>query len=395
MIRVLVFSSLYPSSIRPGYGIFVETRLRELLTSRQVEARVVSPVPWFFSTNDRFGDYARMARTPRMEVRNGVEVHHPRYMLIPKVGMYVQPFSMAISAMRAVRALQRGGFDFDLIDAHYFYPDGVAAALIAKWTGKPLVITARGTDVNHISKLRVPGMLVRWAGRRAAGLIGVSQALVEEMRAQGIGGSRRLTLRNGVDLTRFAPEPVDQARSGLKLDGEPLLLSVGNLVPLKGHDVAIEALAILRERQPGVRLVIAGEGPDRRRLEALIQSRGLADSVTLVGAVPNAELYRWYSAADALILASQREGWPNVLLESMACGTPVAATRVSGIPEIVREGVSGVLVDPRTPSAFAERLEALLAMRLARSSVRDYAKGFGWEATTQGQLNLFREVLVP
>ncbi|MDP1535357.1 MAG: glycosyltransferase family 4 protein, partial [Rubrivivax sp.] len=113
-IRTLLFSTLYPSSARPVHGIFVETRLRELLRSGEVETKVVAPVPWFWSTDARWGDYAAMARTPTREQRNGVDVLHPRYPLIPKVGMTTAPLVLALAAAPALRRLQREGFDFDL-----------------------------------------------------------------------------------------------------------------------------------------------------------------------------------------------------------------------------------------------------------------------------------------
>ncbi|MCY7305745.1 MAG: glycosyltransferase family 4 protein, partial [Rhodoferax sp.] len=165
-IRILTFTTLYPSSVRPGHGIFVETRLRELMASGQVDARVIAPVPWFHSTHSRFGEYARMARTPRREMRNGLDVQHPRYFLPPKIGMTIAPFSLALGAMSAVRRLIKEGFSIDLIDAHYYYPDGVAAAILAQRFNLPFTVTARGTDVNLIARLPITGGLVRWAAKR-------------------------------------------------------------------------------------------------------------------------------------------------------------------------------------------------------------------------------------
>ena len=94
--------------------------------------KVVAPVPWFPSAAKRFGEYTQFAATPRQEQRNGLEVHHPRYLLLPKVGMNLAPYAMALGALRTVRRLQREGFDPDLIDAHYYYPDGVAAAMLGR-----------------------------------------------------------------------------------------------------------------------------------------------------------------------------------------------------------------------------------------------------------------------
>ncbi|HEX9173229.1 MAG TPA: glycosyltransferase family 4 protein, partial [Telluria sp.] len=146
-MKILTFSTLFPNSEKPGHGIFVETRLRHLVASGQVEARVVAPVPWFPSAHPRFGQYARQARVPRAELRHGIAVSHPRYPVLPKIGMNVAPLLLAQAVKPAIARLLDEGFDFDLIDAHYFYPDGVAAAMLARHFNKPLVITARGSDI--------------------------------------------------------------------------------------------------------------------------------------------------------------------------------------------------------------------------------------------------------
>ena len=392
-IRTLLFSTLYPSSVRPSHGIFVETRLRELLGSGEVEARVVAPVPWFFSTNPMYGEYALMARTPRHEIYQGMDVLHPRYFLPPKVGMTMAPFSMALAAMRLIRQLQRAGYDFDLIDAHYYYPDGVAAALLARWLGKPYVITARGTDLNLIPEHALARQMMLWAARGAEASIGVCAALMDVLKSWGLPPERLLVMRNGVDLQRFLPRPPALARRELGLHGEPILLSVGHLVERKGNHVVIGALARLLPQYPQARLVLVGDGPERNSLQALARSLGVASSVQFVGAVPNHELASWYSAADLLVLASSREGWANVLLESMACGTPVVATRIWGTPEVVSNTRVGSLVEQREPGPFAQAIAALLEARPDRAQVRAYAEDFSWQATSDAQVALFRRIV--
>ena len=393
-IRSLLFSTLYPSAQRPLHGIFVETRLRELLKTGEVQATVVAPVPWFPWTGARWGDYARFAQTPLRESRHGVEVLHPRYLLPPKVGMTPAPLLLALGALGAVRRLQSAGRDFDLIDAHYYYPDGVAAALLGRWLGKPVVVTARGSDVNMISRYALPRRQLQWAARLAGASVGVSAALVERMRALGFDGNRLHVMRNGVDLQQFQALPPAAMRQQLGLAGSPLLLSVGNLHEHKGHGLAIEALARLRTDPAwaGAQLLVVGAGPDAARFEALACSIGVAEAVRWVGQVPNAELQQWYSAADVLVLASSREGWPNVLLEAMACGTPVVASDVGGVREIVQGAVAGRVVAQRTPEAFALALADLLASPPPRVAVRDYAARFGWDSTSQDQLRLFRQL---
>ncbi|MBB4844137.1 glycosyltransferase involved in cell wall biosynthesis [Paucibacter oligotrophus] len=388
-LRVLTFSTLYPSSVRPGHGIFVETRLRELIASGQIESRVVAPVPWFPSTDGRWGEYALMAKTPAREHRNGIEVLHPRYGLLPKIGMSLAPLGLYLGAKAAVQQLLDEGFDFDVIDAHYYYPDGVAAAMLARHFNKPLTITARGTDLNLIPEYTLPRKMMQWAARRAQASIGVCSALVDVLRGWQIPAERLHVMRNGVDLQRFRPVPQARVREELGLQGSPLLMSVGYLIERKGHHLAIEALARLLPRYPDARLVIVGEGPERKNLQSLAEQLGVAQHLSMPGAQPNAELYRWYSAADIFILASSREGWANVLLEAMACGTPVVASDIWGTPEVVSEPVAGRLVGQRSGQAFAHELEQLLAAMPDRAEVRRFAEGFSWAATTQAQLDLF------
>jgi len=387
-LRTLLFSTLYPSSARPGHGIFAETRLRHLLASGEAEARVVAPVPWFPLTHPRFGEWARMAGTPRRETWNGVAVEHPRYPLPPKVGMNLAPFLMAAFSLPTVRRIQRE-FDFDLIDAQYYYPDGVAAALIARRLDKPFVVTARGTDLNLMPGYALPRRLIRWTAGQADASIGVCRALMDSLQALGADPEKLNVLRNGVDLERFQPVDRPAARARLGLAPGRWLVSVGWLIERKGHDIAIKALVDL----PDTRLAVIGEGELRGPLERLASQLGVADRVLFPGALPQAALREWYGAADALVLCSSREGWANVLLEAMACGTPVVATPIWGTPEVVQNATAGRLMRERSPAALAEAVADLFEHYPDRGDVRAYAEQFGWEETTQGQLALFRAVL--
>ncbi len=392
-IRTLLFSTLYPSSARPVHGVFVETRLRELLGTGVVETRVLAPVPWFPSVHPRFGEYARIAATPAREVRHGIEVLHPRYPVLPKIGMGIAPLLLALASIGPLRRLIRAGFDFDLIDAHYLYPDGVAAVMLAGWLAMPVVVTARGSDLNLVSRFALPRRQIAWAARRADASIGVCNALAEQLRVWAPADQVHV-MRNGVDLRRFRPEPREAARARLKCRGAPLLLSVGNLVPNKGHDLVIDALLQLVARWPQARLAIVGEGPERERLRAHAAQRGCADRVVFAGRVDPEAMADWYNAADVLVLASSREGWANVLLESLACGTPLVTTRVGGSPEVVRDERVGRLVDRRDGAALAEAIDALLGNPPQRDAVRRYAEAYSWDATSRAQLELFRRLVV-
>lgn len=389
-IRTLLFSTLYPSITRPVHGIFVETRLRELLKTGEVETKVVAPVPWFPLTAQRFGEYAKFAATPLRETRHEIDIYHPRYFLPPKVGMNVAPYTLAYAALPTIKGLIKAGFDFDVVDAHYYYPDGIAAGIIAKKLGKPFVVTARGTDLNLIADYPKPKKLILGTATQAAASIGVCKALMDRLAELGADAGKLNVLRNGVDLMRFQPVDRSKARQTLNLpEDRQILLSVGHLIERKGHHIAIEALADV----PDALLLIIGDGPEKKNLEALATAKGVQNRVSFKGQLPNDSLKDWYSAADVLVLCSSREGWANVLLEAMACGTPVVATRIWGTPEVVACPAAGVLMDEPTPAGLVSAVNRLFANQPERSATRRYAEGFSWEATSKGQLALFQSAI--
>lgn len=387
-LRILTFTTLYPNAVRPGHGVFVENRLRQLVADGRVAARVVAPVPWFPFASSRFGAYGGYARVPASETRHGIDIDHPRYPTIPKIGMTAAPWLLYRWTLAGVRRLMAAGHDFDIIDAHYFYPDGVAAALLGRRLGKPVVITARGSDVNLIATHAAPQRMILWAARRAASVITVSDALRQRLIALGADADRIATLRNGVDLETFRPVERDAARRALGVGGR-VIVAVGNVVEAKGQRLVVRALADL----PDTQFLIAGDGPDVPALRALAAELGVGDRVRFLGRVPHETLRDVYGAADVSVLASAREGWPNVLLESMACGTPAVATRVGGVPEIVTCPESGAIADARTPEALARALDDVLSSPPTRAATRAYAEAFSWDATTEGQIKMFQAAL--
>jgi teichuronic acid biosynthesis glycosyltransferase TuaC len=387
-LPLLTFSTLYPNDQRPNHGIFVENRLRHLVASGQVLARVVAPVPWFPSGAARFGSWATHARTVQRETRHGLDVYHPRYPVIPKLGMALAPWLLYCATLPVLRRLCAAGDRPTAIDAHYVYPDGVAATWIGRRLGLPVVITARGTDVSLIPRYAIPRRLIRRAIHDAAALIAVSGALKQALVALGAPEDKVTVLRNGVETTLFRP-PDDRrgVRAALGLTG-PTLISVGLLIERKGHHRVIEAMAAL----PEYSLLIVGEGPERAHLAAMIGRLGLADRVRLLGARPHAELPALYGAADALVLASSREGWANVLLEAMACGTPVIASNIWGNPEVVRSQAAGLIMEKNTAEGIAAAAHRLFADMPDRAATRAYAEQFSWDETTSGQIALFGRI---
>jgi teichuronic acid biosynthesis glycosyltransferase TuaC len=388
VIRLLTFTTLYPNHETPNHGVFVENRLRHLLATGAVRSVVLAPVPFFPSGWRGFGKWGASARVPHQETRYGITVEHPRYLVIPKIGMSIAPASLYAASVRAMGRLLADGLTIDAIDAHYLYPDGVAAVLLGKHFRKPVVITARGSDVTQIPDHPLARRMIQWAIKSADGLISVSAGLKGGLVRLGAVPERVTVLRNGVDTAAFRPVDRDSARAGLGLS-RPTLLSVGALIERKRHHYTIEAMLSL----PEFELLIVGEGPERLRLAKQIERLGLTGRVRLLGAHPHAALPQFYGAADASILASSREGWANVLLESMACGTPVVASRIPGNPEVVQTGEAGLIVKTNTPAGLAEGVRRLFAAMPDRETVRSFACRFGWQETSMGQLELFHRVL--
>jgi glycosyltransferase involved in cell wall biosynthesis len=359
------------------------------VASGAATSTVVAPVPWFPSRDARFGEWARCAAAPVEEMRHGLRVLHPRYAAPPRLGMYTGPWALLRAGRAALAQLLAEGARFDAIDAHYLYPDGVAAMWLAREAGLPVVITARGSDASQLPRFALPRRLIGAALREADALIAVSAGLAAGLNALGAAPGKVTVLRNGVDLAAFAP-PADRAtlRAELGLSGS-VILSVGHLIERKAHHHAIGALAEL----PGASLLIAGEGPERRALAALAERLGVAARVHMLGARPHAELAKLYGAADALVLASTREGWANVMLEAMACGTPVVAGPAWGSREAISAPEAGLVLDEVGPGSIAAALRRLLANPPARRATRAHAERFGWDATTRGQAELFAQVL--
>jgi glycosyltransferase involved in cell wall biosynthesis len=386
-LSILTATTLFPNPVQRAHGVFVETRLRHLLASGEVDAHVLAPVPWL-PPMVRYSSYGPLQTVSSREERNGLTIEHPRYLVVPKFGMTFTPHTLYRAMRKRLVALLKEGHRFDLIDAHYFYPDGVAAVRLAREFNLPVTVTARGTDLNLIPEYPGPRKMIVDAAAKADGMITVCQALKDTLVEMGIADERVTVLRNGVDLELFRPIDRAAARKALGI-ARRTLASVGLLIDRKGHHHIIRALKDL----PDTDLLIAGDGPDRRALERLAQEEGVADRVRFLGSVDQNRLREIYNAVDALVLASSREGWANVLLEAMACGTPVVASAVWGTPEVVARPEAGILMSSLDPKGVAEGVRRLFAAYPDREATRRYAEGFNWNATTEGQLKLFRGIL--
>jgi glycosyltransferase involved in cell wall biosynthesis len=305
--------------------------------------------------------------------------------------MYVQGLLIFLGTFWLVSKLHRRKC-FDCIDAHYIYPDCFAAVLIGKLLRLPVVASARGTDINLYPKFRGLRPMIRWTVKNTAGNIGVCRALSDEMIALGAPPEKVTVIGNGVDLERFHPVDRTEARRKLEIPDDALVaVAVGALIPRKGFQFLIPAVASIAGKFPKLRLYIVGKG-DQNDLKALALAHGVAGRVFFAGSRPNEELKIWYSAADVSCLVSSREGWPNVVLESLACGTPVLATGLWGVPEILVSPELGIMVQQQT-AAIADGLGQALTKKWDRNVIIAYARTRTWNVVAEEVEKYFAHVL--
>lgn len=390
-MRVLSLSTLFPSPVRPAFGKFVASQMAAVdgLGTDEVDLVMINPIglpPWPLRLR---APYRGWARCPAQSTLGGLNVLHPRFAALPlladgnpgRIARAVLPLARRLHAQKP----------FDLVDAQFFFPDGPAAAIIARALGVPFTIKARGSDIHYWSTRPAALAQILDAGAQAARLLTVSAALGRDMAALGLPTEKIVTHYTGLDHARFRPLPRAEARAAvadlLPLPAEaPLLLCPGALIAIKGQALAIEALTGL----PGVHLALAGNGADEAALQA--QAARLDGRVHFLGQVSHDRLPALMSAADAVVLPSEREGLANVWIEALACGTPLVIPPIGGAAEVVTGPAAGRLA-ARKPEAIAEALRELLAAPIPQAEVAAHAARFSWQANARRLIEIWREAV--
>ncbi len=331
----------------------------------------------------------------RYEVMQGVEVHRPRFVSVPGLFKWADGLSMGLASYFTARQIVRK-HSINIIDVHFGYPDGYAGYLLGRWLRLPIMLTLRGKE-ERLSSTNVRRPLIR-AVRGADHVITVSGALRDVAVSLGADPGRVQVIGNGIDLSKFVPLPRDEARAQMKLPLDAkIMVTVGTLVARKGFHRVIEVMPALVRRYPDLHYLIVGgsgpEGDDSAALHSQVAALGLQQNVHYLGPVNPERLHLPLSAADLFVLASSYEGWANVLLEAMACGTPVVATDVGGNSQVVNGEELGRIV----PFGDSAKLEAALDQTLARSwdrnAIRAYAESNSWDSRMPTLLAAFDRVL--
>lgn len=390
MRRLLSISTLYPATGRPGFGRFVSRQMQALAERGDWEVTVVNPIGMPPVPMKR---YATLKGVPEVQEQGAVTIHHPRFLLIPGLSGPINPALIAHAVLPLAKRLHAEQ-PFDMIDAQFFYPDGPAAAKVARALEVPLAIKARGSDIHLWGQRSWPRRQMIEAARQSAILLSVSQALANDMIALGMPADRIKVHYTGLDRSRFRPLERQAARQlvsalpSLQIWSEGrLLLCVGALIAIKGQALAIRAMTLLPD---DVRLAIAGTGADETVLKRLVQQLGLESRVHFLGSVEHDILPHLLCAADAMVLPSEREGLANAWIESLACGTPVVIPDIGGAREVVADSSAGRIAD-RTPEAIAEAVNELLQAPPTQDAVAANAARFSWKANASALAAMYAE----
>lgn len=388
---VVVFSTLFPNAAQPQAGLFIRERMFRV--GRHLPLTVVAPVPWFpfQSLLRRWRPHFRPTAVQR-EVDDGVEILRPRFLSFPGVLKRFDGVFLALGAFRCVARLKANG-RLDVLDAHFAYPDGYAATILARWLEVPCTVTLRGTEARLVLK-GVFRRLIAKALRRASRVFAVSSSLAEVAATCGLPRESIRVIGNGVDLDRFAPLDRLDARDQLGIPRSArVLVTVGALVERKGFHRVIESMLRLTKDFEDLHYLVVGgaspEGDDGPQLRDLAQRLGLSERVHFMGAMAPKDLSIPLSAADVFVLATRNEGWANVLLEAMACGLPIVTTDVGGNREVVCRPELGIVVPFGVPAALDAGITAALMRQWDGQQIRAYAIENSWDERVRVLLEEF------
>lgn len=381
-LRVLAITKIFPNAVERLSAPFNRQQFAAL--ARLCHVEVMATIPWFpgAALVGKKSSAGALTAVPRREIIDGLDVTHPRTLFVPRFAHATWGLLYAAS-IAPLLARHRG--KVDVVLGSWAYPDGFAAIIAAKLLGVPCVVKLHGSDINAIAKLPGPRRMLRWALPKAARVVAVSRALADETVQLGVSRERIAIVMNGVDTDLFHPRDRASARAQLGLTEAPLAVYVGNLKEDKGVLDLAAAWARVAAEMPDARLVIIGDGPARAALEA-----ALDDTAQVIGPQPLERIPQWLAAADILTLPSHAEGTPNVVLEALASGRRVVATRVGGIPDLITSDEMGVLVAPHDPAALGRALALALRTPYVPATVARLGTRGGWGASAEA----LHEVLV-
>ncbi len=394
--RLLVFSTLFPNKNQPNAGIFIKERMFRV--AQHIPVVVVSPRPWFPGQS-----LIRLIKphfrpdAGNFEVQEGIDVYYPKFISIPGYFKWLDGYFLALSTFFLIRKIKKE-FQFNIIDAHFAYPDGFAATKLGKWLSVPVTITMRGTEVRHIRTNNLKAYLKK-AFSEAKKVFSVSNSLKQEAVSLAIPKDKITVIGNGVDTKKFYRIDSEQIRKDLLLNiNDKVMVTVGGLVERKGFHRIIELIPHLLKKHPSLHYLIVGgasaEGDWTDKLKSMVKELHLEKQVTFLGIMPPEKIKNILSAADIFVLSTRNEGWANVFLEAMACGLPVITTDVGGNAEVVKHKELGIIVPFGESNQLQEAIDYALNKNWSKNTIIQYANENSWDNRISLLLKEFKQVLM-
>ncbi len=384
MLKIAVITRNFPSSAEPWQGRPAYQTLREL--ARTADVRVFYPNPGYPSLLKPRGD--SFSKLQPSSDSLDVNVGYYDYPALPVVSRPLNGWMAARVLLPHIRS-----FAPDLIFSYFLYPEGYAALKIGKALSVPVVARSMGSDINRIGD-SITAMHTRKVLREVDFLVMVSRDLREKALAMGASPDRICTMVNGCDTSVFHVRDRAQAREKLGIDlAEKAVVYIGRTDVNKGVRELVDAAVALHPAHPNLHVYLVGGGPDRAIIQSKIEINNASSYIHALPACAFDDVAVWMAAADLVTLPSYMEGCPNVVLEALACGRPVVATNVGGIPEIMSDAF-GRLVPPRDSAALAQALASVLAASWDPVAISAHM-GRGWDTVAGELLTLFESLVSP
>ena len=388
-MKIVSVSHMFPNSINPHIGVFVKERVKHVAI--KTELIMVAPVQ-SFPFIDYTTKYAGLSQLRDEETIDGITVHHPKYFMIPKYFKTLDAIFYGRSLAQFMESLANRT-DFDIFDFHWVYPDAIGGLQWARKLGKKTVVTVRGNEAIYYFDKSYIRKIIQKRLSEFDHIIAVSNDLKSKIRSDfGVDLSRITVIPNGIDAEKFRCSDKGEARRycGLE-DGKRYVLTVSRASKEKG--LAHLLVAFSRVRCPDTFLIIIGDGPLQEELTSLAVELGLEKRVFFLGVLRHADLCVWYNAADIFCLPSLWEGCPNVIIEALACGTPVVASCVGGIPDLVPSSDYGFLVPPGEEDTLAKAIERALEKEWNRRHISAFGSNNSWTDVADKVIQVFEGVL--
>jgi len=377
-VKILILTNLFPLPWEPNRAAFNRQQFESLAQDCEVKVIVV------VSFIDFFRNFSKTAR----HTRNGIDVEYLCYFYIPGFARFTYATTLFFTLLFKLRQIRKFAPDCALLS--WAYPDAVAGTALARLLNIPTVIKVHGSDINMHAQMKWRAGQILWSMQKAAAVMSVSRDLAEKIELLGVNREKVHVIYNGVNKAKFRPAPRAETRRALNLPQErEIIVFVGNLKPEKGCNDLLEAFSILAERRHSVDLYFIGSGSSAEFIQAKAASSGLGKRVHMVGSISHDKLPHWICCSNLIALPSHNEGVPNVLLESMACGIPVVATRVGGIPEVV-SSEAGILCQSQDITGLVNALNDCLDKDWNSQAILDSVDKFSWENNRSEVLDLLK-----